>query len=62
MILPFGKYVNREVREVPSDYLEWLMDEDWFCDQYEELAAEVEDELDVRTRSYAHFYTDRRNE
>ena len=62
MIMPFGKYVNKEVEEIFSDYLEWLMEEDWFLEKFEELAEEVEGELETRTKSYAHFYTDRRNE
>lgn len=57
MIIPFGKHRGREVEEVPSDYLRWLMEQEWFeSERWEELYVEVEDELETRERSYAHFY------
>ena len=57
MIFPFGKHSGKEVEEVPSDYLWWLMEQEWFeTDRWYELYVEVEDELEVRDRSDAHFY------
>lgn len=59
--MPFGKYVNLEIEVVPSDYLWWLLDQGWFHDDYESLVEDIKYELDVRTRSYAHFYKDRKD-
>lgn len=56
MVITFGKYVGKDVAEVPSNYLEWLLGEDGFEERRPELAIEMKDELETRTRSDAHFY------
>jgi len=57
MEMPFGKYQGKEIEDIPSDYLRWLMDQDWFGEKFEDLFEEVEDEWDIRERSHAHFYS-----
>ena len=59
MIMPFGKYVDQDIREIPSDYLSWLVDEDWFEEKFEDLYQRIEEELKIRDRSYGHFYSKR---
>jgi uncharacterized protein (DUF3820 family) len=51
----FGKYKGEHISNVPSGYLRWIQsnfDED---ERNELLLAAVEDELDVRDGSDAHF-------
>ena len=60
--IPFGKYgpngLNKEISEIPSGYLWWLMGEEWFEEKYPTIFEAVEYEIEVRDRSGAHFYTD----
>lgn len=44
--LPFGKYKYRDLRDVPTEYLEWLTTLD---DLTEPLATHVRQELDARS-------------
>ena len=60
MVMPFGKHVDEDIREVPSDYFEWLLDEDWFEEKFEKLCQRIKEEMETRTRSYGHFYSDKR--
>lgn len=30
-IIPFGKHKGEPVEDVPTSYLEWLLEQDWFC-------------------------------
>jgi uncharacterized protein (DUF3820 family) len=46
--LPFGKYINIELQNIPTSYLDWLIGQDWFCNQFIELKAEVDNELSCR--------------
>jgi hypothetical protein len=45
MRMPFGKYKGRALRDVPDNYLGWLLDE---CDLQPRLRRAVEKELDTR--------------
>jgi uncharacterized protein (DUF3820 family) len=31
-LMPFGKFKDLELGEVPGDYVDWLMQQDWFTD------------------------------
>ena len=46
MILQFGKFGPgadpREISEIPSDYLQWLREEEWFEEKYPEESDELE--------------------
>jgi len=55
--MPFGKYVDEDIRDICSNYLEWLMEQDWFEEEFEDLCQRVGEELEIRTRSYGHFYS-----
>lgn len=50
MKIPFGKYegesINRVVAKDP-EYLEWLIEQEWFQDKYPELLEEIEHRLDT---------------
>ena len=66
--MPFGKFGTgsadpRDVKDVPSDYLTWLLEQDWLEEKYgEELVEEIElvmaerDELDTHWHEYEEPY------
>jgi len=58
--LPFGRSQKerKSVGELPSNYLRWLLEQDFFERQYEELVEPVEQELEWRTNQNCHFYDD----
>lgn len=50
-IMPWGKYQNKTMEEIPSGYLKWLMDK---CDD-DEIRIEAEEEYDFRTLWKSHW-------
>jgi len=57
MRITFGRYSGKEIGEIPSGYLTWLLEQDWmYEDKKAELLEAIEHEMTVRDRSYAHFY------
>lgn len=61
MIITFGKWRGSGIDAIPTDYLEWLLevleDDEKFNRKYPGLDDAVVDELAIRERSHAHFYT-----
>jgi len=55
MIIPFGKFKNKEIEEVPSKYLLYLIDQDWFNDKFVQLSNEVVKELEWRDKFDRHI-------
>ena len=53
--MPFGKYKDRLIEEIPSSYLEFLLDQDWFHEKFLSLVEQIEAELTYRTDHSAHF-------
>jgi len=58
MIMPFGKYRNKDLEEIPSDYLWWIAEN---VDDNEELVSEVEDELRWRSNWNKHFVVEKQS-
>ena len=57
MNMPFGKHRGKDIGDVPSNYLYWLLEQDWMGEKKNwELLEAIEHEIAVRDRSYAHFY------
>ncbi len=58
-IMPFGKYTEgpnqREVDACPSDYLQWLLEQEWFEDKWPELKEEVAGVMDEREVQGTHW-------
>ena len=59
MLMSFGKHRGKSIEDIPSDYLEWLMEQDWFIEKYEPIAQMVERELAYRSTWECHFYEER---
>ena len=49
---PFGKHMGRTIAEVPSDYLDWIRDLDWFPVKHPDAARAIDQELATRKRSH----------
>lgn len=57
--ISFGKYQSKQVEEIPSGYLTWLLEQDWmYGERNKKLLEAIEYEMAVRDRSDAHFYGD----
>lgn len=54
LTMPVGKYIDKEVTKLPSDYLKWLA-ENWAD---EEICAAADEEYRRRTDDGEHFYDD----
>ena len=56
-IMPIGKnHRGKVIEDVPSDFLKWCLNQEWFLDQYPELSDEIEKELGFRSDWNKHFY------
>ncbi len=55
MIIPFGAFRDKDIEEVPSKYLIWLTDQDWFNDKFVQLSNGVVEELDWRDKMDRHI-------
>lgn len=40
-VIPFGKYKGNYASDIPVEYLDWLIGQDWFVDKFAELCEEV---------------------
>jgi len=49
-IIPFGKHRGSGIEDVPTSYLEWLTEQDWFTEKFSEGAKAVGKELEFRQR------------
>lgn len=47
-VMPFGKYKGQDVEDLPSSYLDWLTEQDFFCDKYRTGLEAVNTELRFR--------------
>lgn len=50
----FGKYKNEYVADVPSDYLNWFLNQDW-CDNYPVLTKAADEEINYRNKYGGNF-------
>lgn len=46
--MPFGKYKDKDIEDIPNSYLNWVVGEDWFKVQHKELCANIRKELKYR--------------
>ena len=45
LIIPFGKHKGKAVSECPTEYLDWLLGQDWLFD---DLREAIESDLEGR--------------
>lgn len=49
-IIPFGKHRGSPIEDVPTSYLEWLTEQDWFVEKFSEGMKQIGKELEFRQR------------
>jgi hypothetical protein len=54
-ILFFGIHKDKDIEEIPSGYLIWLTDQDWFNSKNPGLSNQIVLELEWRTKFDRHF-------
>ena len=61
MKMPWGEYKGVDIVFINSNYLKWIIDQDWFLakSQNELLCCDIEKELNERDFSHGHFYDDK---
>jgi len=46
--IPFGVHKGELICDIPSDYLYWLLEQEWFSKKFKELVPIVDMELKYR--------------
>ena len=54
-IIPFGKHEGKTIEEIETNYLIWLLGQEWFKEKFEELFAAVDQEINYRDKFDKHF-------
>ncbi len=54
-LMPFGKFKGKTVDELPNSYLNWLLEQDWFEKNFEDLYEVVEAEAAWREEVGVHI-------
>ena len=47
---PFKAHKDEDVENIPTDYLEWLLDQPWFAEKYSEGFKAVKQEVAYREK------------
>lgn len=50
MKISFGVYRGHLVADIPNHYLNWLLEQDWFCKKFLDLKEQTEIELEYRKK------------
>ena len=50
IIIPFGIHKDKLVADTPNSYLEFLMEQDWFCSKFKDVAEQIKIEQDYRKK------------
>lgn len=48
--IPFGKYKGQLIADVPNHYLNWLLEQDWFCKKFIDLKKQSDIEIEYRMK------------
>lgn len=48
--IPFGRYRDKLIADVPNNYLNWLLDQDWFCIKHPVILEQIKIELSYRKK------------
>lgn len=52
VIMPFGKFKDEMLMDIPRSYLEWCLEQDWFEEKYPKLYKSVVEQLERRDSSH----------
>lgn len=47
---PFGEYDGVLIADVPNSYLNWILEQDWFFQKYDEVKYQVVIEMEYRKK------------
>lgn len=50
MAIPFGKNKGILIADIDNNYLHWLLEQDWFCQQFIEHKKQIEIEIAYRAK------------
>jgi len=54
--MAFGKYKGKDIEDIPSSYLKWLLEQNWFNEvYYKDMIEPIEIELRFRDKFNTHF-------
>ncbi len=53
--IPFGKYKDRDIEDVPNSYLIWISGEEWFITREPKLYENIKKELKYRNQFDLHI-------
>lgn len=60
-IIPFGKYKDTDIEDIPDSYLIWLKGEGWFKIKFKDKISIIEKELKFREQFDKHIIEKRGN-
>jgi hypothetical protein len=46
--MPFGKHEGEDIEDIPTSYLRWLLDQEWFPEKYPRGYEYADAELNYR--------------
>ena len=55
MIIPFGKYRGEDIEDIPSDYLKFLLGQEWFEERFEDVYNALIEEDNYRSTLGLHW-------
>lgn len=58
MIMPFGFYKDKDLEDIPNDYLHWIINK---VTTNDELVEEAEKEFEFREKWKTHFWSERKS-
>jgi uncharacterized protein (DUF3820 family) len=53
-IMPFGKYKDEPLINIPRSYLKWLLEKEWI-DKHKKLKEKIEEQLERRDSSHDEY-------
>ena len=53
--IPFGKFKNQDIEDIPDSYLEWIIGEDWFKEKFKNIHTIIKKELEYREKFDMHI-------
>ena len=57
MIMPFGVHRGKDIEDIPSDYLKWIINK---VTTNDELVEAAEQEYDFREKWKTHFWSEKK--